>query len=202
MAVLRRLFGFNNDPNSAMGGTNLEALAPPIADVTKFWPAHSANVAWNDVKINRNMEVRGRRAANPEIPFSMRPLVTATLPAYRSIAAKVLKCAMGVEGAIVGAAPGPYTHPLTALGYGSSQFLPTLNLQVIRDALNHKATGCAVESATLTFPIGGEGTLEITANALYMQQVPASVPTSGHRARSRDAPPPAVEAVSPAGTGC
>lgn len=173
---VRRAFGYNDDPTSAAGGSNLEALTGgAIPDVTKFWPVTGGNLEWQPSRIERNNEVRGRRAISPPIPFRVTPMQTIPIPAYRSVVEKALKLTMGSEGAITGTAPGPFTHTLTALGFGGTTPLPTIVTQLVNDDINRKMTGAVVERAAFNFPLDAEGTVELELHGLYAKQEPAAL---------------------------
>ncbi len=176
----RRYFGLTNDPNSAAGGTNLETMVADtvnfptadIPDITNAWPVITATADWGKGVINRDNEVTGVRASRPPIPFKATPTIPFTVDAYRYTMEKALKSVMGAEGAITGA--GPYAHPLSVLPFGAG-IIPSLNLQIIRDSMHHKATGAVLESVECTFPFDGPGTVACEAHPLYMRQEPSTV---------------------------
>jgi len=182
---VRRAFGYNDDPASAAGGSNLEALTGgAIPDVTKFWPVTGGSLEWQPSRIERNNEVRGRRAVSPPIPFRVTPMQTIPTPAYRSVIEKALKLTMGSEAAVVGTSTtsgtvttvgAPYTHILTALGFGGATPLPTIITQLVNDDINRKMTGSVVERAAFNFPLDAEGTVELELHGLYAKQEPASL---------------------------
>jgi len=74
----------------------------------------------------------------------------------------------------VGVVPGGFTHPLSAAPFGSG-LLPSLNLQIIRDSVAHKATGAVLESVEITFPFDGSGTVTCESHPLYLRQEPSTV---------------------------
>lgn len=108
--AVRRYFGLANDPNTAVGGTNLENLlvdsvnfpGAVIPDVTNVWPVTGGDVQWGASRINRDNEVRGIRPGVAEIPFKVNPMINFTVDSYRYTAEKLLKSVMGVEGLALG----------------------------------------------------------------------------------------------------
>lgn len=178
----QRSFALAPDPNSAAGGTNLETmLADPtdfpggdIPDLTSPRPVTTATHEWTPSRITRANEVTSQRAARPDIPFKVSPMLNWTVNAYRRDLEIALKYAMGAEGAVTGS--GPYTHPLSPIGFGSS-LPPTMLVQLIRDAINIKCSGVAVESAVVTFPFDGPGTITVEGHPLYSRLESTPQPT-------------------------
>jgi hypothetical protein len=187
--AVRRYFAVSPDPNSANGGTSLDQIAGNtsagitadtanfpagvIPDVTAALPVTSANVAWNPTNITRDNEVTGYRASRTPIPLLRTPQVDFTADAYQYIVEKFLKYAMGSEGTIVGSV-APYTHPLSPIGYGST-IQPSFLMQLIRDNINHKMSGVALESVNLTFAPAAAGTISVVGHPLYVHQELSSV---------------------------
>lgn len=178
----QRLLSLSADPNSAAGGTNLETMLADttnfpggdIPDVTSPRPVTTAMHEWTPSRINRANEVTGQRAARADIPFKVSPMLSWTVNAYRRDLEQSLKYAMGAEAAVTGS--GPYTHTLNPIGFGSS-IPPTLLVQLIRDAVNIKCSGVAIESAIVTFPFDGPGTIAVEGHPLYSRLESTPQPT-------------------------
>ena len=158
MPVVRRLFGVINDATA--GGKDYDTLklgSPTIPDATTFYPVTGGNFDGGIERIDRNAEVRGRRSNTAPLPFRAAPSMTVPVAAYRSIVESVLyKCL----GANVTTGAGPYTHTMTAIGFGTIN-LPALHVQMIRDDLNLKMGGSVFNRVTMNFPLDAEGTLEL-----------------------------------------
>lgn len=180
--MIVRQFGWVADPNSATGGTPYDTLADvglggTIPDAVEWWPVTGGNLDKGTTNINRDAEARGHRGRTSQLPFRANPQMTIPVAAYHSIVKKVLKYALGIEGAITGA--GPYTHPLRTIEYAdNTNFLPTVCTQLARDDLNQKMCGASVERVTLTFPLDGEATMEVEFHGLYQEHYSTAVPAA------------------------
>ena len=180
MPVLRRVFGFIDDATA--GGKDFTTLAGTIPDATSFWPVTGATVDGGIERIDRNAEVRGRRANTSPLSFRAAPSVTFTGGAYREIVEKALYKTMGVVST-TGA--GPYTHEISSLQFGSIN-LPAAHIQIVRDDLNQKIGGCSWNRTTLNFPLDGEGTVECEIFGKWMKEFATAAPTLSFTGLSDD----------------
>lgn len=191
MTQTQRLFGFVDDP--VEGGASYDQLTttnfgagtyptfdagppPEPPDATVFWPITGGTLDQNTDRIDRNTEIRGRRAGTPPYPFRARPVMTIPVAAYRPVVEAALAKALGGDDDVVGSA-SPYTHTIEPLGYGSA-VLPCVIAQLVRDDLNAKMSGSVFERVTMTFPMDGEGTVEAELHGLYYGNFTTSLPTA------------------------
>jgi len=179
MVTVRRLFGIVDDANA--GGTDFDTLvAGAVPDASIFWPVTGGTFERNIDRIDRNDEVRGRRAMTASIPFRAAPQVTVPVACYRSVYEKLMKkCLGGADTVVAGTGPtlNTYTHTLGVLGFGAAA-LPACHVQLVRDDLNHKIAGCSVNRVSLTAPLDGEATLEAELWGKYFKNDVAAPPTS------------------------
>jgi|SRR5215471_4180528 len=178
MSVLNRLFGFTDDATA--GGKDYDSLsAGAIPDATEFYPVTGGN--WNPgiERIDRNNEVRGRRANVSPRPFRAAPTLTVPVACYRRVAERMFYKCMGVVNTTGGTGPTPYTHTISTLGYPTVT-LPAAHLQIVRDDLNVKVSGACVNSITAEFPLDGEGTLNIEYFGKYFNHFTGSTPTPSY----------------------
>ena len=180
MPVLRRVFGFIDDATA--GGKDFDTLAGTIPDSTSFWPVTGATIDGGIERIDRNAEVRGRRANTHPLPFRGAPSTTFTSGAYREIVEKALYKTMGVVNTT---GVGPYTHEITSLQFGSVN-LPAMHLQLVRDDLNQKMGGCTINRTTLNFPLDGEGTVECEVYGKWLKEFATAAPTLSFTGLSDD----------------
>jgi hypothetical protein len=175
--AIRRLFGVKRD--AVAGGSEYDDLvagAIPNADI--FWPVTGGTLDKNPEYLDRNAEVRGRRASQGRLPFRQAPVMTVPVPAYRSVIEFLLAHALGGDDTISGAGPAK-THTLTALGFGSTA-LPAVHAQLVRDDLNQKMSGSSFQRVGLNFPLDGEGTAEFELWGLYQKHDVAAAPTAAY----------------------
>jgi hypothetical protein len=197
MPTTRRLFGIIDDATA--GGTTYDVLAaapvggtvnvakttgePPDASI--FYPVTSADFEPGIETIDRNDEVRGRRAVTAPRPFRGAPQMTFSAGAYRSLIEKVARKTLGGTDTPTGTAPASITHNLSILGFGSTA-LPAVHAQMVRDDLNHKMSGGSFESMNLAFPLDGEGTIECTLMGLFAENFATAAPTATYTGFSED----------------
>ncbi len=182
MATIRRLFGFKDEAGPAQSYDDLTMGAVPDADT--FWPVTGGTLDKNTERIDRNDEVRGRRANTAPRPFRAAPVLTVPVRAYLSVIAKGLRKTLGGTDVVTGAM-SPYNHALGVLGLGAGA-LPTVSAQLVRDDLNHKLSGCAFNRASLTFPLDGEGTAEFELWGLYHAHFATAPPSATFTGMSDD----------------
>lgn len=174
--TIRRLFGMVADANA--GGTPYDTLVSgAVPDATEFWPVTGGTSDKNLENIDRNAEVRGRRAASRPVPFRAAPELTVPLAAYGNLVAKALRKAMGGTDSVTGTPPASVTHTWPALGFGSTA-LPAVHAQLVRDDENLKVAGCSFNRVSLDFPLDGEGTAEINLWGLYHKHDVAAAPST------------------------
>lgn len=191
MAVIRRLFGFVDDPvtggasyddltttNFPAGSYPTFAAGPPPEppDATLFWPVTGGTIDQNIDRLDRADEVRGRRAVTPPMPFRSRPVITVPVNAYRAATEKALRKTLGGTDSVTGTA-SPYTHTLAVLGFGVTA-LPSVVVQLVRDDLNTKMSGGAFNRITMSLPFDAEGTVESEIGGLYAGNYPRATPTA------------------------
>jgi hypothetical protein len=185
-SAIIRLFGFSDD--ATVGGSGYDDLvAGAIPDATTFWPTTSTNVDKGIEQINRNAEMRGRRSATPQLPFRNNPSMTEEVPAYRSVFEKAVRKCFGAADIRSGTPPAAITHTLRPItGGAGSSVLPTVHAQVVRDTLNHKMSGSVFNRISTSFPLDGEGTMEVELQGLYFKNDVAAAPTAVFTGESPD----------------
>lgn len=193
MPTLARVFGFMDDVTA--GGKDYDALAtayppdgvgrPAIPDATVFYPPTGGTFDPAIERIDRNDEVRGRRANTAPLPFRAGPMITVPIACYRTVAEKMFYKLLGEVTTTGGTAPTPYTHELSAVGFGQID-LPALHVQLIRDDMNIKMGGSTVNRITADFPLDGEGTLEIEYFGKYFAEYADPAPTPSFAGMSAD----------------
>lgn len=186
MATIQRLFGITDDAGS--GGSSYDDLTEgAIPDATLFWPVTGGTMDKGLERIDRNDEVRGRRAASPSLPFKARPVMTVPVPAYRSVIEKEVKKTLGGADTVSpGSGTDPQTHSVASLDYPISSGLPPVHAQLVRDDLNHKMSGAVFNRFSWTFPLDGEGTTEVELLGLYHASFGTAAPTASFTGLSED----------------
>lgn len=175
MAFLDRLFGFSLD--AVAGGTDYDGLTlGAVPDATIFYPITGGSFDGGIERIDRNDEVRGRRANVPPRSFRAAPAMTIPLSAYRKAIEKLAYLAMGDVNTTGGGGATPYTHTITTIGYPDVS-LPAINMQMVRDTVNIKMAGSTLNRITLDFPLDGEGTIEFEAFGKFHDEFTAASPT-------------------------
>lgn len=183
-ANIRRLFGITDD--AVAGGSSYDDLTMgAIPDASIFWPVTGGTFEPNIERTTRETEVRGRRAQSPPMPFRASPVMTVPVPPYLSICKKALRKALGGADVVTGTTPGPYTHTMGTLGFGSTQ-LPAVHAQMVKDDINFKMSGGAFQRAAYTFPLDGEGTSEYEIWGLYHANFALAAPTATFTGLSSD----------------
>jgi hypothetical protein len=186
MPTIRRLWGFVDDATA--GGSSyddLTGVVPGVSsaagtpiDSTAHWPVTGGNIEFNVERIDRDEEVRGRRARTAPRPFRAAPVMTVPMNVYRSAAEKVFRKTLGgTSGVPVGTAPASMLHTFPVLGFGSTA-LPAIHTQLVRDDLNHKMSGGSINSLSMSFPLDGEGTMEFEIWGLYAAHFASAAPTA------------------------
>ncbi len=186
MATIQRLFGIVDD--AGPGGSGYDDLTNgEIPDATLFWPVTGGTMDKSLERIDRNDEVRGRRASSPALPFKARPVLTVPVPAYRSVLEKQVKKTLGGADTVTpGSGTEPQTHSVASLDYPVSTGLPPVNAQLVRDDLNHKVSGAVFNRFSWTFPLDGEGTTEVELLGLYHSTFGSAAPTASFTGLSED----------------
>lgn len=183
-ANIRRLFAIADDPTA--GGSSYDDLTTGLVpDSSIFWPVTGGTLDWNVTRTERTDEVRGRRAATAPVPFQAAPVMTIPSRAYLSIAKKALRKTLGGTDVVTGTSPGPYTHTMGVLGFGTTA-LPAVYTQLVRDDLNHKMSGGAFNRTSFTFPMDGEATMEMEIWGLYAANFATAPPTAVFTGLSSD----------------
>jgi hypothetical protein len=183
MPTLARTFGILDDTTA--GGKDYDALQvaypptlgiPPIPDANVFYPVTGGTFDPAIERIDRNDEVRGRRANTAPSPFRAGPMMTLPIAMYPKAAEKLFYKLLGAVSTTGGVAPVPYTHALTPTGFGTIA-LPAAHVHLIRDDLNIKMGGSTVNRITADFPLDGEGTMETEFYGKYFAEYGTAAPT-------------------------
>ncbi len=157
-----------------------------MPDSSIFWPVNGGTLDKNIKTINRNDEVRARRSGTANRPFRANPVLTVPVPTYRTVVEKALKkCLGGTDVPTPGSGITSQLHTLGVLGFGSTQ-LPAFHAQLVRDDLNHKLSGCAMNRVHLNFPLDAEGACEMEMHGKYHKDFGGSVPTASFTGISGD----------------
>jgi Phage tail tube protein len=181
--ALARVFGVKDD--AVTGGSEYDDLvAGAVPDATIFWPITGGTFDMNIERLDRNDEIRGRRANTPPIAFRSSPMMTVPMAAYASILGKALKKTLGGADTVTGAM-APYTHGFGILAYGALT-LPCVMGQIVRDDLNQKMSGGSFNRLSLSFPLDGEGTMEMEIWGLFADQFGTAAPTPSFSGISED----------------
>lgn len=160
---MSRWFGFIDDPTS--GGSTFDDLAATaIAAPTTFVPVTSAQADAGLVQLNRDDEVRGRRANVAPISFASAPSMTLEARAYPKLVRSLVRKVLGGTIASVGTAPASIASTVGPLQSGN---LPALICWLLREGQLDRLTGGIVEELEFNFPIDGEGTVSATIQGLY-----------------------------------
>ncbi len=166
---MTRWFGYAADPT--VGGTKYDLMevgaeAPlAIPAPTVFVPATSAQANPNLEQLNRNNEVRGRRANVAPMSFAARPSMTLEARAYPKLLRKLMRIALGGEIENSGVAPAAITSKFGTLQSGN---LPAIVCWLLREGQVDRMTGGVVSEIELNFPIDEEGTCTTTLLGLYL----------------------------------
>jgi hypothetical protein len=181
--ALARVFGLRDDV--VAGGSEYDDLTMgAIADANIFWPITGGTFDMNIERLDRNDEIRGRRANTPPISFRGSPVMTVPVAAYASVLGKALVKTLGGTDVVTGAM-APYTHTFGILGYGAVA-LPAVFGQIVRDDLNQKMSGGSFNRLSLSFPLDGEGTAEFEIWGLFADQYGTAAPTASFSGISED----------------
>ncbi len=189
MAVpVRRQFGIVDDAQA--GGSTYDYvsqnLSSIIPDSALFWPVTGGTLEKNIERVDRNDEARGRRAMTAPRPFRAAPVMTVPVAAYRSVVEKVARKALGgTSYSPTGTPPAPIVHNLP-IATQSQTSLPVVHAQLVRDALNEKMSGAAMQRMALSFPLDGEGTIEAELWGLYSRHYSSTPPTAVFTGMSDD----------------
>lgn len=178
MAVLDRLFGIVDDATA--GGKDYDALsAGAIPDATVFYPVTGGNFDPGIERIDRNDEVRGRRANVGPRPFRAVPAMTVPLAVYPKAAEKLTYKLLGSNTTTGGSGSTPYSHTMKAIGYPNVA-LPALHAQMVRDDLNIKMAGATINRINYDFPLDGEGTMEIEMWGKFFNEFATASPAPSY----------------------
>lgn len=182
--AIQRLFGIVDDV--VVGGSSYDDLtAGAIPDATLFWPVTGGTLDKGLERIDRNDEVRGRRAATASLPFKARPMMTVPVPAYRSVLEKQAKKTLGSTDTVTGGVGEAQTHSISSVDYPATA-LPAVHAQLVRDSLNHKLSGAVFNRFSWTFPLDGEGTTEVELAGLYHANFGTAAPAASFTGLSED----------------
>jgi hypothetical protein len=181
---MQRAFGMKND--TVPGGADydtIKANTPVIPDADTFWPVTGGNFDPGLTRIDRNAEVRGRRANTSPISFRSDPTITVPVATYRTIVERALYKVLGQKATTGGTAPTPYTHTFTPVGFGNIN-LPAAHIQLVRDDSNIKMSGATWNRVTMNFPLDAEGTMEMELYGKFFDQFVTAPPTPSYTGMS------------------
>ncbi len=172
--AIRRAFGIADDATA--GGTCFDDLtvAGEVPESTIWWPVTGGTIDKGLTRVDRNDEVRGIRAGTSPLPLQASPSITVPVPAYRSVLEKLLPKTLGGTDVVTGSSP--WTHTFEPLGFGAVA-IPAIHSQLIRDSLNQKMSGGAINRLAFNFPFDAEGTVEFDVQGLYVEQDAGAAPT-------------------------
>jgi len=163
---MSRWIGFVQDP--ASGGTTLdmlmEATPPKILKPDRWLPATAATMEAAPRELNRNDEVRGRRANTPPMSFSAAPVATVDLRAYPKALRTLLVYALGGTITPTGTAPASIVSGITSMQEGN---LPALMAWLLREEQLDRMTGVIVHNIELDFKVEAEGTIKAALEGLF-----------------------------------
>lgn len=177
MAFLDRLFGIIDDATA--GGKDYDTISgdsPVIPNANLFFPVTGGTFDPGIERIDRNDEVRGRRANVHPRPFRSAPMITVPMSMYRVAAEKFTHKLLGATTTTGGGGATPYTHAIRSIGYPNVN-LPALHAELVRDDTNIKMAGCTVNRITYDFPLDGEGTMEIELFGKYFDEFATASPS-------------------------
>ena len=157
-----RWFGFIDDPTA--GGTTLEDLAAAITTPTTFVPVTSAQVDPGLRQLDRDDEVRGRRANVAPMSFASAPSLTLEARAYPKLVRTLIRKALGGTITNTGTAPAAIQSTVGPIQSGN---LPALIGWLLREGQLDRVTGAVVSELEFNFAIDEEGTVSATLPALY-----------------------------------
>ena len=191
-----RWLGYIADP--VAGGSTLEDLeavaagGPAILAPTEFVPVTTGQVDPGTNDLDRDNEIRGRRANVAPVSFASAPSLSFEARAYPKLLRRLVRNALGGSISSAGAPPAAVTSTVDALQSGN---LPALIAWLIREGQTDRLTGLWPSEVELNFPIDEEGTVSATLTGLY------------HRVAATDALPadpngePAADVPTPAYVG-
>lgn len=177
---MNRVFGIKDD--GVPGGSQYDTIksnSPVVPDADTFWPVTGGTFDPGLGRIDRNTEVRGRRANTSPISFRSDPIITVPVASYRTIMEKAYFKLFGQCVTTGGSGATPYTQALTPVGFGTIN-LPAAHIQLVRDALNIKMGGATWNRITLNAPLDGEGTAEMEFFGKYFDQYVSAPPTPSY----------------------
>src|SRR4051812_36033017 len=155
------------------GGSDFDAVTTNSAGVvpppTMWLPAKdSPSFNENEVRSNRNTEIRGLPANYPEQAWTSQPDATIPCSGYFDVAARGIQQALGVTPTRTGVAPVALTDTFKALGLGSGQ-ADRFFMQFVRDSLIIRASGMVVSGFNLDLPADNPASIELRYRGLYYQ---------------------------------
>lgn len=167
-----RWLGFIAD--AIAGGSTLEDLeavvgAEAILAPTEFVPVTTSQVDSGTDDLDRNNEIRGRRANVAPASFASAPSLSFEARAYPKLLRRLVRNALGGSISSSGVAPASISSTVGPLQSGD---LPALVMWLIREGQTDRLTGLWPSEVELNFPIDEEGTVSATLNGLYHRAGP------------------------------
>jgi Phage tail tube protein len=159
------------DPDPTAGGTSLDDLEGtlagtiPVPDPADAVVVTTGNVDPGVRTLNRDDDVRGRRANASPISFAAAPSMTFEGRAWTSILRRLLPRAMG--GALAQAGGPDPAAAQTTVQMAQDGNLPALIGTLVREGQIDRVTGLWVDELTVNLPADGEGTIEGNLMGLY-----------------------------------
>lgn len=165
-----RWFGYTDDPEP--GGSSFEDLIAAGAGPDPTWPAPDEFVPVSAAQaepglttLDRNNEVRGRRANVAPISFASAPSETFTARAYPKLFRKIVRNALaGPVTAGGGPAPAAFSDTVAPIQSGE---LPAIVGYLVRENQLDRMSGLVVDEVTANFPTDEEGSIDVTLQGLY-----------------------------------
>lgn len=143
----------------AGSGTEPEWVAPSL-----FIPASAGQVDPGLSTLDRNDEVRGRRANTAPVSFASAPSATFTARAYPKLTTPLIRKALSGTPSTSGVAPAAIA---TTVGPIQSGDLMAFQYYLMREGQLDRVSGAVVDELSFNFPVDGEGTVDVTLAGLY-----------------------------------
>lgn len=153
--------------DATAGGSSYDDLvagAIPLPDADDTAVVTTAQVDPGVRTLDRDSDVRGRRANSQPISFAAAPSVSFGMRTWTSMSRKLLRKAMGGTIATTGVAPASIASTIQMAQSGN---LPALIATLVREGQVDRVSGAWVNELTFNFPADEEGTIEGSLMGLY-----------------------------------
>lgn len=174
--VIDRSIGLKRDVVAA--GSDYDKVVADNAGVIPA-PDHwlSTTGGTFDKNIERNTRenvIRGFPGSPVPQPWSARPSFSIPVEGHFDTVARFIQQALGLAPVRTGAAPAALTDTLKPLPLRTAVLAPRFHVQVVRDSLTYRASGCVVNSFNLSLPADDDASILVGLMGLYYQQRPSS----------------------------